>query len=81
MERRSLPTRPPSCTIAFTDSRYSQLLLGLPACQLGRRDQESQGAQGLQGHPQHQSLHGHPVRREVPGSGRNFQRRQGGMWL
>ena len=81
VEMSSLPTRPPSCTMAFTESRYSQPLLGLPACQLGRRGQESQGARGLQGHPRHRSLHGHPVRREVPGSERNFQRRQGGMWL
>ena len=74
------PSHPPA-PWPFTDARYSQLLLGLPACQLGRRDQESQGARELQGHPQRRSPHGHPVRREVPGSERNFQRRQGGMWL
>ena len=74
------PSHPP-VPWPFTDARYSQLLLGLPACQLGRRDQESQGARELQGHPQHRSPHGHPVRREVPGSERNFQRRQGGTWL
>lgn len=51
--------------------RYSQLLLGLPVCQLGQRGQESRGAQGLREHPGAQSHHDHPVRREVSGSKKN----------
>lgn len=51
--------------------RYLQLLLGLPACQLGQPGQESQGAQGLQERPGGQSHHDHPVRREVSDSEKN----------
>lgn len=50
---------------------YSPLLLGLPACQLGRRGQESQGAQGLQEHPGDRSHHDRPARREGSGSEKN----------
>lgn len=69
--RAPCPLSQPPPPWLLLSHRYSQLLLGLPACQWGRRGQESQGAQGLQERPQHQSHHDHPVRKEVSGSEKN----------
>lgn len=69
--RALLFTCPRAGAPRLVSPRYSQLLLDLPACQLGLRGQESQGVQGLQEHPGAQSHHDHPVRREVSGSEKN----------